>query len=70
MSETNKQIINMLDMLPEKEQKLAYEVIKRVVLAWDSDFTKITPQERLILEQADSDFANEATISHNDIDWK
>ena len=33
-------IANMVDMLPEQEQLLAFEFIKRMVLAWDSDFTK------------------------------
>ncbi len=37
-----KQIIEMIDMLPEQEQKLAFEFIKRMVLAWDCDFTKLT----------------------------
>jgi hypothetical protein len=46
MSPVTKQIIEMIDMLPEQEQKLAFEFIKRMVLAWDSDFTKLTPIER------------------------
>ena len=29
-------------MLPEQEQKLVNALIKRMVLAWDSDFTKLT----------------------------
>jgi len=33
-------------MLPEQEQKLIFEFIKRMVLAWDSDFIKLTPFER------------------------
>ena len=46
MSAVSKQIIDMLDMLPESEQVLAFEMIKRIVLAWDSDCTKLTPLER------------------------
>ena len=46
MSPVTKEITTMLDMLPESEQELAYEFIKRLVLAWDSDFTKVTETER------------------------
>ena len=31
-------IAKMVDMLPESEQRLAHEVLKRLVLAWDPDF--------------------------------
>ena len=46
MSETIKQTITMLEMLPDQEQSLALEIVKRLVLAWDPDFTKLTPEER------------------------
>lgn len=45
MTQTALQINELLDMLPEQEQSLAYELIKRMVLAWDPDFTKVTPAE-------------------------
>ena len=45
MSSITKQIVEMLDMLPEQEQQLACEVLKRLVLAWDPDYTKLTPAE-------------------------
>ena len=38
-----KEISTLVDLLPDNEQILAYELIKRMVLAWDSDFTKLTP---------------------------
>jgi len=40
----SKEISAMVDLLPEQEQNLAYEFIKRMVLAWDSDFTKLPLQ--------------------------
>jgi len=64
-----KEISTMVDMLPDYEQNLAYELIKRMVLAWDSDFTKLTPAERKRLEEAENDFNVGNTLSHNDIDW-
>jgi hypothetical protein len=59
----------LVDILPESEQNLVYEFIKRMVLAWDSDFTKLTPTERKRLEEAELDFINNETVSHEDINW-
>jgi len=69
MSAVSKQIIDMIDMLPESEQELAFEMIKRIVLAWDSDFTKLTPLERERLTQSEKEIANGEIVSHSDIDW-
>ena len=61
------EIVKMIDMLPEQEQILAFELIKRMVLAWDSDFTKLTPSERETLEKADRELINNQTIKHEDV---
>lgn len=66
MSNKVHQIAEMIDMLPEQEQEFAYELIKKLVLAWDPDFTKLTPDERKAIEQAEAD---PEFISINDIDW-
>jgi len=64
-----KEISELVDILPDNEQVLAYELIKRMVLAWDSDFTKLTPAERKRLDEAEYDFSVGSTVNHNDIDW-
>jgi len=64
------EISALVDLLPENEQTLVYEFIKRIVLAWDSDYTKLTPSERERLERAEMDFLNGDTVSHDDIDWE
>jgi hypothetical protein len=64
-----KEISTLVDLLPDNEQVLAYELIKRMVLAWDSDFTKLTPAERKRLDEAEHDFNMGNTVSHSDIDW-
>ena len=64
-----KEISTLVDLLPNNEQVLAYELIKRMVLAWDSDFTKLTPDERKRLNEAEYDFNIGDTIDHIDIDW-
>lgn len=65
MSNKAQQIAEMIDMLPEQEQEFAYEVLKRIVLAWDSDYTKVTPEERKQIEEAE----NSGYISESEIDW-
>jgi len=62
-------IYTLVDLLPNDEQDLAYELIKRMVLAWDSDFTKLTPAERKRLSEAEYDFNMGNTVNHNDINW-
>ena len=32
----SKEISNLIELLPEYEQNLAYELVKRIVLAWDN----------------------------------
>ena len=56
----------MMDMLPETEQSFACEFIRRLVLAWDPDFTKVTPEEALKIEQAE----NSGFIDEDKIDWE
>jgi hypothetical protein len=69
MTAITREIAEMIEILPESEQNLAYELIKRMVLAWDQDFTKLTPMEQYRLDEAEKDFANGDTLNHEDIDW-
>ena len=69
MSETIKQTINMLEMLPDQEQSLALEIVKRLVLAWDPDFTKLTPEERKQLEAAEQRVDSGEYVKDSDINW-
>ncbi len=69
MSAVSKQILDMIDMLPEQEQELAFELIKRMVLTWDSDFTKLTPLERDRLSKANKEIEKGETVNHSEIDW-
>lgn len=59
------QTVNMLEMLPDQEQNLAFELVKRLVLAWDPDFTKLTPEEQKRLEAAE----NGEYIDSQNIEW-
>lgn len=55
----------LMDMLPDDDQSLAYELIKKLVIAWDPDFTKVTPEEARNLEAAEQS----GFIAESDIDW-
>ncbi|WP_346690437.1 hypothetical protein [uncultured Cloacibacillus sp.] len=41
----------MVELLPESEQELAREFIRRMVLAWDPDFVKVTADEVRDIEE-------------------
>lgn len=55
MSETAMKIAQTFDMLPEAEQKLAFELLKTLVRNWDPDFTKLTPEEAMLLDEVEKD---------------
>ena len=56
----------LLDVLPEADKEFAYEFIKKLVLAWDPDFTKVTAEEA----QRIADAENSGFIDSDDIDWE
>lgn len=59
------QAAELMQALPQSEQQFAYEFIKKLVLAWDPDFTKVTDEEKIRILQAEkSGFVND-----EDIDW-
>lgn len=59
------QAAELMQVLPQSEQQFAYEFIKKLVLAWDPDFTKVTDEEKSQISQAEkSGFVND-----EDIDW-
>ena len=69
MSAITKDIISMIDMLPENEQRFACEVMKKLFLAWDADFSKLTPAEAAELETARKQVQNCEYYDDAEIDW-
>ena len=55
----------MIALLPEEDQNFALEFIKKLVLAWDPDFTKVTPDEAARITAAE----NSGFVSEGEIDW-
>ena len=65
MSTKTAEIDKMIDMLPDSDQELDLVLIKKLVLAWDPDYTKVTKQEYKDNTEAENgDF-----VSEDDIDW-
>lgn len=69
MSVATKEAIKLMEILPESDQNFALEFIKKLVLAWDPDYTKVTPEERKAIEEAEKDIEENRTVSHDDINW-
>ena len=68
MMKSAREITNMIDMLPEVDRELAYELIRRMVLAWDPDFTKTTPEEHERFERAIDEINRGECISFKSAD--
>ncbi len=65
MSETVMNAARIMNLLPASDQEFAYEFIKKLLLAWDPDFTKLTSdEEKALLEAEQGEFLEES-----EIDW-
>lgn len=65
MSDMVLEAARLMNMLPESEQSFAFEFIKKLVLAWDPDYTKLTPDEARRVDAAE----NSGFIDESEIDW-
>lgn len=70
MTTKTQDFVAMFNLLLDSEQNLAFELVKRLVLAWDSDYTKLTPAERARLEASERDLANGETTDYSEINWR
>ena len=69
MSGIVKNAAKMMEMLPDEDQRFAYEFIKKLVLAWDPDFTRVTAEEREEIAEAEkSGFFDEDQINWDDLE--
>ena len=55
----------MMDMLPDEDKTFANEFNKKLVTAWDPDFTKVTPEEAQRIKAAEES----GFVVDSDIDW-
>ena len=68
MNATTKKTIELMQLLPESDQSLVLEIVKKLVIAWDPDYTKTTPDEARALEEAEKEIGKGETISHDFIE--
>lgn len=55
----------MSGIIKKKGRSFACEFIKKLVKAWDPDFTKVTPEEEKQIEAAEKS----GFIAEDDINW-
>ncbi|MBQ1233850.1 MAG: hypothetical protein IIW17_01935 [Clostridia bacterium] len=65
MSNIALEAARLMDALPEADKEFAYEFIKKLVLAWDPDFTKVTAEEAKRIEDAEKS----GYVDADEIDW-
>ena len=65
MSSIVMEAAKLMDALPDADKQFAYEFIKKLVLAWDPDFTKVTAEEAERIENAE----NSGFVDADEIDW-
>ncbi len=66
MSSITIEAVWLMDILPEADKAIAYEFIKKLVLAWDPDFTKTTDEEAKAIEAAE----NSGFVDADEVDWE
>lgn len=59
----------LLDILPDEDVSMVNALVKKLIIAWDPNFTKLTAREREILETSDLEMKNGDFISEEDF-WK
>ena len=65
MSSITAEAARLMEVLPEADKAFVYEFIKKLVLAWDPDFTKVTEEEAERIVAAE----NSGFIDADKIDW-
>ena len=58
MSDLSVQTAKLINLLSEDELALVNELVKKLLLAWDPDFTKVTPEEKERIDRADKEMQN------------
>lgn len=69
MAPIAKQIADMVEILPEQDQTLALEIVKKLVLAWDPDYTKLTSAEAQRVDQAAGEMAAGDYVLDSAVNW-
>ena len=69
MAPIAQQIAEMIDLLPEGDQELALAIVKKMVLAWDADYTKLTAAELKTIQEAETEMERGEFVPASAINW-
>ena len=69
MSNTLTETISLLGILPEDDISLVNTMVKKLIKAWDPDFTKLTPSEAEELDSILAEMDAGEYVTDDDIDW-
>ena len=69
MAPLAQQIAEMIDLLPESDQELALAIVKKMVLAWDADYTKLTAGELKTIQEAEEEMERGEFVPASAINW-
>ena len=58
MSELAIQTAELIGMLPDDEITILNALVKKLIAAWDPDFTKVTSVEKERIEEAEEEIKN------------
>lgn len=67
MKATTLETAELLDILPDEDAILVNALVKKLVIAWDPDFTKVTAREKALLEKNDSEMKNGNFVSESEV---
>lgn len=57
----------MLSILPDENLTLVNTFVKKLIKAWDPDFTKLTDDEKRIVDEADDEIRRGIYFTEDDV---
>lgn len=69
MAPITQKIAQMIDMPSEEDQALAFTMVRKLVLAWDPDYTRATPEEDIAMRQAIQELSAGKYVTDEEINW-
>lgn len=70
MSNNTKQLISIYELLPSTDQNMILELSKKLLLAYDPDYTKVLPHEAKAIDEALKDYSEGVNICDDStIEW-
>jgi hypothetical protein len=66
MKSTTLKTAELLDILPDEDILLINTLVRKLIVAWDPNFTKVTDSERALLDKSETEMRNGDYISEED----